>query len=1018
MSETRTSGEGTLNADEAVKTHELNVDEKIKLIENATHIEELIEEVLPKIGTVSGPEDDYSQHELKEIIHKVYKGVFPDSMIPRTLGLRSKVLALMKRDGKEVFAFHDSEEQEEPEDVKDDKKEDDKDLQDDAETVKKQPDKKEGGEKKEKETSFKEIREKYREYREKVKEAESKFLEASIAYEEERKKAGIMRKMMSGGVLEEKKKEMLSAQDEYDALLDGLRKERQKRMISFVEKITKKGESKLEKASKYIARHEVILEKHIDNEVDLLESLRHKESDKPETKYKFLQAVKNGWNVYRKMPFKTRLAVGVGIGATLGAVSAASAAGGVAAAVAGGAVGGGRRFFGMLTGTVTALETKRAGDFAVEKYTKHKLKKEHKEFAKKSLGQSRKDRLKIKKKEKVGKVASTVAAGVAAYVAGSEVSNAVGDSISSAESLESLKSLEIKDLLAKLGIDNESNISPDESVDDSIFFDSEHPEVLPKDVDDSLYFDPDNPEVLPKDVDDSLYFDADTSLDAEHDVNVAESVPDEPVPEVLGEKVKFEGVYESGSSVETELQEFLKNNNWVREVYPNLSEEQIGKIAHRLQIKITENPEMARDLNLHDIENKLVFKGEKYSTDIDKTLLENEINSVINVGHPEVREIVPNNDIDDSLFFDPDNPEVLPKGVDDSLYFDPDNPDIKEGVSGNSLDNQENMAVEHSSLEEDLKKADDMFKENKVDYLGLETRPSVESFFAEEGVFDKVMSGKKHVVLSNWGPISHARMQDVFDGEGSISYTIGDGAEIKMGLEVEQLTRSFVTQLEKGLSGKISNIDSLVENAKSDNITVGEFVNKLHSELEKEQATSSVPVHETSDVTDVDTPKTDGLKNSTQSVEKANDNVVLEKQPLDNYVEPKLEASGTSGEYSASLKPVEISKEIEDIVKIKYLEKHPEWTEGTAKALYESAKHSDFRSAVETQLVDIGIDLRGDADIPANKINIDWSMFENMTPIEALKQLEQHEKMIEILKSKMAPEPTGGFIGKIFGFKK
>jgi hypothetical protein len=115
---------------------------------------------------------------------------------------------------------------------------------------------------------------------------------------------------------------------------------------------------------------------------------------------------------------------------------------------------------------------------------------------------------------------------------------------------------------------------------------------------------------------------------------------------------------------------------------------------------------------------------------------------------------------------------------------------------------------------------------------------------------------------------------------------------------------------------------------------------------------------------------------------------------------------------------VEISKEIEDIIKIKYLEKHPEWTEGTAKALYGSAKHSDFRSAIETQLVDIGIDLRGDADIPANKINIDWSMFENMTPIEALKQLEQHEKMIEILKTKATPEPTGGFIGKIFGFKK
>ncbi len=1034
----------------------LDDDEKIKFVESVQYVEELIEEVLPKIGVVSGGDDKFTPEGLKEIIHKVYNGKIPTNTIPRTYGLRSKVIALMKENDKVFFdeSAHpdtghlDSEDSGE----KDEGIESDKDDVSAVESVNDVED-----EDKEK-TEYEKAREKYREYREKVKEAEEKFIEASMAYEEERKKTGLMKKIMATPELDSKKKEMERAQDKYDSLLEGLRDKRKDRIDAFLKKISDKHKEKdvneIEKKSSYIARHEFILEKHIDNEVELLENLRSKENDKPESKYTALRAMKHGWNLYRKMPLKTRLAIGTGIGSVLGATAAIAGAGGVAAVAVGGAVGGGRRFFGMLTGTVTALETKRMGDTLVEKYAEHKLKKEHKEFAKKSLGQSRKSRLAIKKNKKIGKTVSTVAAGAAAYAAGHGISNAIGDlqntvvegsshlntgevnkdliektakevfdkkmempeEVKQVESVEAFDEPEITDLIKKLKIDesvsdNNVEVLPDD-VDDSLYYDPDNPEVLLNDVDDSLYYDPDNPEVLPDGVDDSLYYDPDNQ--GISDVN---SVPTEPTPEnvSVSEKFDFKGVYENGSSIEKELQSFISDNDWVKENYPDLSHEEIGKIAHRIQLKMFENEDVVKGLNVHNLENGLVYNGDEYSVDIDKNLLQNEIESVHNK-----HEIVELSDT-----------KKIEQPTNDTSVGEEENADLDqtptEEISKDIPQEKTDMTI---GLEEDLKHADEVFKEQKIDYLGLDTRPAIESFFKTEGVFDKIMNGKKHVVLSNWGPISHARLQDVFDGEGSITYTIGDNVPVEMGLETEQLTRSIVTQLEKGLTDKITDIDKLIAEARKDNITVGELVKKIDSELSKDvdsvedvAVAGDASLHTDKSVSEnnADIKKTQNSTISddvkTEQKEDIKSANTTEFQLLKNYEKPKLEVLENSDVYGAVLQPVEISDEIKELINVKYLAKHPEWAEGTAGTLYDSARHSDFRTAIETQLVDIGIDLRGDMSISADKIKIDWSQFKNMTPAEALCQLEQHEKMIENSNVDITTH-GGSLLGKFFGFNK
>jgi hypothetical protein len=397
------------------------------------------------------------------------------------------------------------------------------------------------------------------------------------------------------------------------------------------------------------------------------------------------------------------------------------------------------------------------------------------------------------------------------------------------------------------------------------------------------------------------------------------------------------------------------------------------------------DPVMAEKLHVHGGDWGKVGVHDAYKLEIDKAIITSEIEKIQSLTPKHGGDILKVHEMPTTHEpFTHENQKVVVEK--ESVPVKSIFPD-KQKVTYQKTDTAQNMTLETQpeTLSQELIQAKKFMQSHEVvDYQGLETRRSIEFLFKEKDIFDKITTGHRPLILSNWGPISHARMQDIFDGKGSISYTMKDGTTLTMGPQVEQLTRNIAEQLERNvqLNVKVSNTDTLFEEAQKNNSTLGEFVTSVHEELEHrnmEAGKNAVPVETTAQV-GVSSPET-----TSQSHE-------IEKVSLDKYQRPVLVQQGEV--YTAKLAPFEVSTEVKDIVTQKYLTYHKNWNVGDPEILYKNPNFTDFRKAVDIYTTDIAIDLSNRGEISIPKITIDWSEFKNMTPAEMLYQLEQHHKIL------------------------
>lgn len=1056
---------------------------------------------------------------------------------------------------------------------------------------------------------WKEVREAYREHKMRLEEAQETFMKLSKVYEDDRHNAGFFGRFLEKSTLDEKKKAMVTAQKKYDALLDEMRGKRQERMRYFMEKKLLQKEKIDVRTKRYVARNEALLERYIDNEVQLLEALRFREEDTGESRNKYLRGMQRGWNWYKKLPKGKRLGIAALSGAVVGgALGATGLVAGGAAVV--GATYATRRAVGGFFGSIVALEAKRFGDKKAEEYGERKKKEQQKVFSEQALSDSRKARLTITGGVRTRKKLATVGAAGAAVAVGagtahafdsvadvmtspvddiklerssSDVHPETGPVIQSDPNIDTrVYGLDTEALTEEPHIEeNRQEPPPQKEVIEDEHFEkkdasenSEPPEDLTGEthtleeyvppasgvvgsgeefvpvsagdisaVEEYAIAEPERI-VVPKAelaVHDEELLDEETA--EEHDdnpthttereenhvptsdgseamedtmVEIADLYEQLEAKESLGEattqdleaqhgaghvmygteedhivqeapqELKMEGVYEKGSSVEREFQQFLAHDAWIKEHFPDITEEQRGAIAHRIRLELEQHPDMAEKLNVQGGDWDKVLKEDSYSFYIDRALVEREIHDVLEaqpmkegVGFastpqetetasddvPTHEEAVPvfdeskKSSVQESKSVaeetlealrqqkekgmvppevDGDNeadmpgpsyvpveddpvvphesavePEVSEKERVDGVFEEPSEVikeqepivPVEETATQEVVPEKEVAPVEAQevaqeselelrgetvrTLEEDMERAKHTMREAGADYQGGKTRPAIEALFKHEGVFSEMIQGQRPVILSNWGPMSHARLSDIMDSGGSLTYTIGEGTPIVMGPDAEQLCRSIVAQLERGLSEKIPTIDEMVQQGVGNNATLGEFVATLSERLEEqEQAVASIPSAE-EPVVPVETVDHEA-------------SLMPERMSIDEYERPTLErvtsaigAEGSETTYRAALPPLEVSDATHTYVQERYIEKHPEWEQGTAKAVYDAPEADAFRRAVNTQLADIAIGLRNNETIPLPNITIDWHAFEGMSPRDVLEQLEQHERLIE-----------------------
>jgi hypothetical protein len=1020
-----------------------------------------------------------------------------------------------------------------------------------------------------------EAREKYKEHRKKIDEAREVFISATETYWQAKRDMGFFEKIkiFDSTPIQEEENAMLKAQERYDTLLDELRNKRQERMDAYVGVGKALNESEKARYVKLVARHEALLDRHIDNEVQLLESLRYNRDKKGESRNMVLRNAKKWWNYYKNCPRKKRLLIASGIA---GVAGVALGPGLTVAGLAAGGVAAGSRFAGGFFGGIAAFETKRFGDKVAEKSGKRKLEKQKKQFEETKLSKSRKERLKINREVRVKKGVSSGAAAISALAVGGGVREGVetvfegaflpdsagvqthdepegrsGANNVSEDKIEQKPENKNADEVVSTSESKPSETAPEHTIEQetesikkeeivtrnpeetqpasekATVEETTNEEVLsPTETDEAtkdVTEEAPNEAVIPEntrmpaveDGDSALFEEGERASEGVHmhtaEAGEVEASKDTHMPEAGDlptqndeavhmpeagdtaelheserlanleirdlynqyevsmeepEALKMEGVYEKGSSVERELQQFLEGNDWIEERYPDITETQKGEIAHRIRLSLEAHPDMEEKLHVQNGDWNKVLANDSYSFYIDRELVEHEIQDVLGINEQtdevpvleesqktastEEKVSAPEESqktkvFDESSKTTPESQDVtvfddesktptsshegipdaeledLPEETEDINKVPPEpTPNIEEtsptetetqekqpsSVAEESLEalrktedaSEEEVAEldtqpeteledEPATLKEDLAQAKEALRNEGIDYQGQQSRPHIEQFF-KDGVFEHspTLQGQYQDIRSNWGILSHARMEDIFDANKSLTFKT-DNVPITMGAEAETLCRSIVQQLDRGLQGTVPNFDELLSEAQKNNITLGEFVVQLAHEQQEiiqniQESAIEVPavrlaeVTEAPNVQELDTPYT-----------------VDEVTKTHEIALPKLDKN-------------DIQSSTHNLIKDAFKEMYDDWSSGDAKTLYDT--DTTFKQAFDIELVDIIEDVRGEgSDVPPIKhVAVDWSALEGLTAIEALEQLHELEnKFEEIRNTKVLIDP-------------
>jgi hypothetical protein len=289
--------------------------------------------------------------------------------------------------------------------------------------------------------------------------------------------------------------------------------------------------------------------------------------------------------------------------------------------------------------------------------------------------------------------------------------------------------------------------------------------------------------------------------------------------------------------IEKEFREFLVQNEWAHSEYPGITESEIqeaSKILYEDYLKM--DPGIIKDFHKQNADWEEVFKSGTYTIYVDKHLIDHVIKGLRNKDTPapkktlDTTNTVPAFDEVHSEMGPPDDLpvyEAIHKPLEsksiaeeslDQLRVDEEIPvTIPTAPKPKESDIEITETVAPPTFEDEIHSAEEKIHIQGADYYGEETRDIVEGLFAEQ----ILNSGIRPHVLSSWGPISHAKLQDILDGGGSIKFSIGSNTPITMGKSVEDLCKSVVVQLEKHVDVET------FEAYKKENMTLGEFVKKV-----------------------------------------------------------------------------------------------------------------------------------------------------------------------------------------------
>ncbi len=331
------------------------------------------------------------------------------SLFPETGGLRDAVRQLVMRHGKKVSTPSVTEPTNSEPDIESDP------AEENLEVI----------------SEWKTAREGYRAFSKELNNARWDYLAKLDEYESLRREVGVFKWIFSQDKLKEGRAALEEEEKKYNTLLDRVYGEREKRIHAYnnrfaVKDASHEAETKVAaKRAKVISLHAAVLDKHIDEDVKLVEAVRLNRNTEGESNGRLVRL----WQAYSKAKWYNKVLVGA-LAAGVGGVTFSLATG--ASLVAAGGVGAGlvgRRIVGGSAGIGAAIGTKLLGDKLAEKYGERKM-DELKEAAKgetwekRSLADERNARLKVNQGVRIRKHVATAGAATAALVAGAGASNA------------------------------------------------------------------------------------------------------------------------------------------------------------------------------------------------------------------------------------------------------------------------------------------------------------------------------------------------------------------------------------------------------------------------------------------------------------------------------------------------------------------------------------------------------------------------------------------------------------------
>lgn len=269
--------------------------------------------------------------------------------------------------------------------------------------------------------------------------------------------------------------------------------------------------------------------------------------------------------------------------------------------------------------------------------------------------------------------------------------------------------------------------------------------------------------------------------------------------EPFGERppLAVRGTYADGASVERVLQ----NNISADPAFSKLTHEELGKVAHRVQLELMKDPDMAEAFGVQHGHWDEVAKGGAFNAEIDRSLIEREIAAVRGVSTPLVE------------------PSTAPSTIEAPTPR-------PEHVPATPVESPDARAISGSYRSADFPRTAELYnnlenlRQTGIDHLGASSRPALDHLFKTH-VFTPELAAMRPQIQSAWGVLSKAPARLLIDRVPGSTFAVG-GTTVTLTPDTERLLTALTFQLEK-----IPGARGVLETVAAKNGTYGDAMNEI-----------------------------------------------------------------------------------------------------------------------------------------------------------------------------------------------